>query len=290
MTDTIANTSLLPSRGILAVSGPDRFSYLQGLITQDIELLHNQAAIHAAFLTPQGKYLHDFMIVADGDRFLIDVDKTRIQDLLKRLIMYRLRSKVEIADLSGSYVVGAIWAGESPALPEGTIIYEDPRLAELGRRLILPAGQAPNFGAEALYDRHRLILGVPNGQHDFELEKSLALEGNLDALNGASFTKGCYVGQEMTTRTKHRGKVRRRLMPVTVQGPLPAADTPITTQAGKIVGAIRSGLDDHAMAVLKLEDIRIGEHYVAGDAKITPVRPHWMPAEWLVLDPEGTPT
>src|SRR5690606_2742996 len=103
----------------------------------------------------------------------------------------------------------------------------------------------------------RLGLGMPDGARDFEIDRSLILEGNLDSLNGVSFTKGCYVGQELTARTKHRGKVRRRLLPVAVEGALPAPDTPIHKD-GKEIGHLRSGRGHRAMALLRVEDIALG--------------------------------
>lgn len=282
----MTHAMLLSSRGLLAITGEDRKSFLQGVITQDMTALQPGRAIYGALLTPQGKYLHDFLIVEDGERLLVDCLRERLPDLLRRLTLYRLRSKAVFADLSDSHAVAA-----SPAAfdwPAGAVVYDDPRLPALGQRAILPRADLPRADLpdglldESAYDRHRLALGIP-APADFEIDKTLILEGNLDALNGVSFSKGCYVGQELTTRTKHRGKVRRRLLPVDVAGPLPAPGTPITRD-GKDIGSLRSGQGARAMASLRIEDLRPGETYACGDATVVPDWPHWLPKEELTSD------
>ncbi|MDA5193160.1 CAF17-like 4Fe-4S cluster assembly/insertion protein YgfZ [Govanella unica] len=272
---------LLASRTVFEITGEDRKNFLQGVITQDITSLTPGQAIYAALLTPQGKYLHDFLIIEDGERLLIDALAERLPDLLRRLTMYRLRSKAQLTPLSDSLAVAASF-GET-SWPASAVVYKDPRHPGLGERAILPRGDvATDLGDEATYDRERLRLGIP-APEDFEIDKTLILEGNLDALHGVSFTKGCYVGQELTTRTKHRGKVRRRLLPVKVSGPLPAPGTPITRD-GKAIGQIRSGQGNRAMASLRVEDLTPGASYAAGDAEITPSWPDWLPRAEITGD------
>ncbi len=208
----------LPERGVIEVGGEDRIDFLQGLISNDVTLAAPGQAVWAALLTPQGKYLADFFILADADRLLLDCERAQIPMLLQRLSRFRLRSKVALRvvdDLS----VYAAWDGA----PTGqAIAAPDPRLPAAGWR-VLSATPLPTTALQVDWDRHRLALGLPDGSRDLEAEKSVLLEAGFDELNGVSWTKGCYMGQELTARTKYRGLVKRRLVPVTVAGSLPAA-------------------------------------------------------------------
>lgn len=264
--------ALLDHRACLRLTGPDVRPFLQGLITQDIDLLDQAPAIYAAMLTPQGKYLFDFFLVRGGDSaILLETEAARLPQLMQRLTMYRLRAKVEIADISASRRVLAGWGG-SP-MPDGG--FADPRLPGLGWRLIAAAGTDTAADATADdYDRHRLALGVPDASRDIEIEKTLILEANIDALGGVSFKKGCYVGQELTARMKHRGNIRRRLLPVRAEGSLPPPGTALTAD-GRAVGELRSGQDGHAMALIRLEDLDKAPFRAEG-ARITPVIPDWL--------------
>jgi folate-binding protein YgfZ len=272
----------LPRRGVLEISGEDRLTFLQGLVTQDMNGLATGEARYAALLTPQGKYLFDFLVVADGERLLLDCEAGRAADLLRRLMMYKLRAKVTLTDKSADLCVAACWDGPPPN-PTSAVLYRDPRHPDLGHRLILSKADAPAGDATA-YDCHRLALGIPDSG-DFVVDKLLILEGNLDYLNGVSFTKGCYVGQEITARMKHRGKVRKRLLPVRVSGELPPPGTPVMA-GDKVAGELRSGRDDRAMAYLRLEDITVGAAYPCGDVLVTPERPPWLPESALRVEKE----
>jgi len=279
----------LPDRGVIAVSGEDRKSFLQGLITNEIGRLDPATPLYAALLTAQGKYLHDFFLVEDGDRILFDVEADRRADLLRRLTLYRLRARVTLDDLSEDMAVTAIWnVAAPPAFPEA-LVYADPRLPGLGFRVLAARATAPVPTTDAhAYDLHRLSLGVPDGARDLEVERTLILEGNLDALNGVSFEKGCYVGQELTARMKYRGKVRKRVLPVTVAGALPEPGTPITDGAREI-GTLRSGRGTRALALLRVEDITFGTPYACGEATVTPLRPDWLPGDVLPAAGDATP-
>ncbi len=265
--------ALLPSRGVLAVTGEDRVPFLQGLTSNDVAAVSADRAQFSTFLTPQGKFLHDFFVIAQGDTLLLDCEADRRDDLMRRLKMYRLRSKAELRDATGDYAVAVIIGKKAPALLglgeakrgaatgfAGGVAYIDPRLAGLGVRAVLPRTDADNALSEAgatagdadLYDRHRLALGVPEGKGDLIVEKSTLLESNYDALNAISWDKGCYLGQELTARMKYRGLVKKRLMPVSVHGPLPEAGTVITLD-GRDVGEMRSGNGDLAIALLRLD-------------------------------------
>lgn len=261
--------SVLPDRAVIAVAGADAVPFLQGLVSNDVALA-TRGPVWAALLTPQGKWLADFFIIGDGERLLLDGERAQAAFLAQHLSRYRLRAKVTIAEESGWDVVVA-W--ESPA-PEG-LGGRDPRLAEAGWRVLCPAGSVAGDTDAAAYDRHRLRLGLPDGSRDLESGRTVLLEAGFDELHGVSWTKGCYMGQELTARTRYRGLVKRRLVPVAVDGPLPEPGTPVLRDGGD-VGTIRSGRDGRALAILRLEAIRAGDPLACGSATLRPEIPHWM--------------
>ncbi len=289
----------LTHRGVLAVSGADARGFLQGLISNDINKVGPDRAIYAAFLTPQGKYLHDFFIAQIGDRLMIDCEGARLDDLVRRLGFFRLRAEVSLEDASERFTVLALLgdgAHDSESLRghEGRggpfadgVCFVDPRYAGMGARALLPrdggveALEAAAFtrGAAEDYERARLSYGLPDGSRDLKIEKSLLLENGFEELNGLDWDKGCYVGQELTARTRYRGLVRRRLLPVTVEGPLPESGTPIML-GESAAGEMRSGLDRMGLAMLRLETVekaeKEGTPLTAKGAKLTPHRPAWM--------------
>ena len=218
------HASLLPSRAVLRIGGADARKFLQGLVTNDIDKAQGGAAVHTGLLSPQGKILFDFFAVPDGDGFLIDVAEDKAAELMKRLGFYRLRAAVEIA-AAPSLAVAAAWGGP-PRLPEGAIAYADPRLPELGFRLLVPkATNAADLGCEPSgevdYHALRIRLGVPEGGRDYAFGDAFPHEALFDQLNGVDFAKGCYVGQEVVSRMEHRGTARKRIVPVA--GDAPAA-------------------------------------------------------------------
>jgi folate-binding protein YgfZ len=288
--------SLPDDRGIVAVSGDDRFSFLQGLVTNDVRSVGPERAVYAALLTPQGKYLHDFFVAAIGDTLYLDCEAARREDLRRRLSVYRLRAKVALADATADFAVAAVLGsgmasrfglsdGPSSAKPwEGGIVYVDPRLADLGIRAILPRATI----AEALdrlglaragardFDRLRLTLGIPDGSRDLPIEKAILIENGFDELHGIDWEKGCYMGQELTARTKYRGLVRKRLLPVSIDGPVPAAGSPIML-GDKVAGEMRSGAEGRGLALLRLESLdglQAGA-LTCGDSRLTPHKPAW---------------
>lgn len=288
-------------RGVITVAGQDRVAFLQGLVSNDVAQVAPGRAIHAAFLTPQGKYLEDFFIVDLGDRLAMDVtgDARRRAAFIKRLSLYRLRSKVSLADETDDWAVLALTGqGAAPAIGlagqpgeagpmDGGIAMVDPRLAAMGVRILAPAGKAEaiaeQLGAEladgAAYHAYRIGLGVPDGDQDMEQEKTTLLEANFDALNGISWSKGCYMGQELTARMRYRGLVKKRLMPVALSGdaPPPGADV---TRDGRTVGTLRSIQGGQAIALLRLDALEEadGAPLTAGPAELTPLRPAYDPA------------
>ncbi len=272
---TVAGQAIkLTGRGVISVSGPDAAGFLQGLITNDIRNAGPGRALYAALLTPQGKYLHDFFIIGNDGGFLLDCERQRRADLLRRLMMYKLRAKAEITDLSEKMTVWAVF-GTGDA--EG-IVFDDPRHPGLGRRVIVEKGVRPHRAVAPFktYETLRLALGIPDGSRDMAVEKTFILEANLDELSGIDFLKGCYVGQEMTARMKHRTTVKKRLLPVTLDGDAPPAGTPVLDESGKTAGDIRSGLNGRAIAYLKLEAL-VGRRPLSCDGlRLTPEIPDWL--------------
>ena len=276
--------TLLPHRSVIAVSGPDRVEFLQGLISNDTTKVTPDRAIWAALLTAQGRFLNDmFVVQGAGETLLLETERERAPALAKKLGLYKLRSKVTVEDRSAAMDVAVVFGPDAAkALPiEGTVAFVDPRLAELGIRVLAPAGTAPallsargiSVAALEAYETLRLRFGVPDGSRDLPVEKALLLESGFDELNGVDWQKGCYMGQELTARTKYRALVKKRLFPVRVDGKLPAPGTAIERD-GQEVGEIRSGLGDRALAMLRL-DARQGT-LIAGEARIVPQTPGWM--------------
>ncbi len=264
----------LPGRGVVEVTGEDRAAFLQGLVSNDVTRAAPGAAVWAALLTPQGKWLADFFLLSDGVRLLLDCPRDAAPGLVTALSRFRLRSKVALRDASAEFAAHAGWGGAP--LPEGAIAAPDPRLPEAGWRALAHA-QLPADADADDYDRHRLSLGLPDGAPDMEREKSVLLEGGFDELSGISWSKGCYMGQELTARTKYRGLVKRRLVPVAVRGgPPPARGTPVLDAKGAEVGQMRSGRDGRGMALLRLEALE-GTPLRCGEAAVlVPEIPAWM--------------
>ena len=286
--------TILENRAIISLSGEDTRSFLQGVISNDATKVGAERAIFAAFLTPQGKYLFDFFVVEMGDALLLDCEAARAGDFMRRLSMYKLRAKVDISDPSEDFTVAAVFgdgaheclglenvAGHAGVL-DGGAVYVDPRLPEAGARAILPADRARQILTDkrcreagfAEYDEFRIGLGLPDGSRDMIVDKTLLLEAGFDELNGVDWDKGCFLGQELTARTKYRGLVKRRLVPVKLEGPLPDAGTPIMCD-GREVGEMRSGVAGNGMALMRIEAVEGGAECQAGETRIVPVKPEW---------------
>ncbi|BDW97104.1 glycine cleavage system protein T [Thalassospira tepidiphila] len=291
--------ALLPDRAVIRVSGPDRVSFLQGLVSNNIETISAEKSGYGALLTPQGKFLFDFFVYhQDEDSLLIECERgengERAAELFKKLRMYKLRAKAELSDVTDSYDVIAVFGKDAlsalslDATPGATahmadgIKAVDPRLAEMGARVLLPKNaltEMAAIGAEEsdieTYHQMRVSLGIPNGSEELEIEKSILLENGFEELGGVDFKKGCYMGQELTARTKYRGLVRKRLLPIKIDGPAPDAGTPIMN-GDKEAGIIRSVHGDHGLAMIRLERVEGDAELSAGDAKITVSVPDWV--------------
>lgn len=207
----MAATTLL-DRALIRLSGDEVRPFLQGLVTNDVDLLAPGRPLWAGLLTPQGKALFDFILWADSEDVLIDCEREAAAELARRLTMYRLRRAIAIGP---EEALAVHWS------PDGTEGVPDPRLEALGRRWLAPAAES----ADSAWLSHRLALGVAEGRIELGSDRILWLETNAAELNGVSFTKGCYVGQENTARMHHRSKVNRRLFVVANDSPGPRAMT-----------------------------------------------------------------
>ena len=253
----------LPSRAVIAVSGPDARSFLNGLLSQEVETLASGELRFSGLLTPQGRLLYDLFVASLEDGLLLDVAAEHRDAILTRLTMYRLRAKVELA--ASPLGVFAAWpaAGGFP----------DPRLPALGSRLY--AEDQATTATEDDYETHRLALGVP-GPADWGTDKTYPIEADFDLLNGIDFKKGCFVGQETTSRMKRRGTIKNRMLPIVFGGPAPAFGTEVL--AGELrAGEVLSGRDGRAMALLRLDRIE-GADLTADGRAVTVDRPDWLPA------------
>lgn len=262
----------LTDRAVLEIKGPDAATFLQGLVTNDVAKVSPDASVWAALLSPQGKYLFDFLVFAhpEGDGFLLDTEAERLEALTKRLSIYRLRAQVTVAPRP-DLAVYAAWGEGAP--PEGAL--PDPRLPALGFRWI----SAPDLSATALaedYDAHRLALGVPDGSRDIAIDKMLWLETNATELNGVDFRKGCYVGQENTARMHHRSKVRKRLLPVRLSAPV-GEDLALQTAEGRNAGELRSHRGGIGLAFLRMEHVEANASLTLSGAPVEVVWPEWLP-------------
>jgi folate-binding protein YgfZ len=263
MAESITHTAL-PSRALIAVSGPDWRSFLHNLLTQDVETLTPGEARFGALLTPQGRLLYDLFVVGREDGAWLDVAAEHREALLQRLTLYRLRAKVEIA--ADDAPISAAF----PEHPADGVWVLDPRLPPLGWRGYGVAGVVP----EGAYEAHRLQLGVP-GPADWGTDKTYPIEADFDLLGGVDFHKGCFVGQETTSRMKRRGQIKSRMLPIVFDGAAPAAGSEILNGDLR-AGEVLSGVDGRAMALVRLD--RIDGALTVQGRTVRVERPDWMAA------------
>jgi tRNA-modifying protein YgfZ len=273
--------SLLEDRSIIAIKGVEARSFLQGLISNDMAACAPGKGIYAALLTPQGKILFEFFVTEHDDRFLLDCAAVRAPELAKRLTFYRLRAKIDIA-LARDLKVAGLWNGatQAPAIA-GVAAFSDPRLPALGVRLIGPPALLQSAIADARVADHRshaLKLGVPDSA-DVPPDTVFALDAGLEELGGVDFKKGCYVGQEVTARMKHRASARRRFLIAEIDGDLPAPGTKLEA-SGREVGTLATGTEGRALALVRLDRVSeadsAGEDITAMGQKVRLQRPSWL--------------
>lgn len=257
----------LADRALVRVSGPDARPFLHNLLTQDVESLAPGALRFGALLTPQGRLVHALFLLGEDDAVLLDVARPQREALVQRLTLYRLRAKVTVEPVDPP--VFAAWASEQAPGP-GWVA--DPRLPELGWRGY--GVETTATGSAQDYDVHRLALGVADPARDLLDDKTYPIEANFDLLNGIDFKKGCFVGQETTSRMKRRGQIKTRLCPIRFDGPSPPYGTEVLAGALR-AGEVRSGLDGVALALLRLDRAAAGG--LTADGR--PVRV--SPPDWL---------
>lgn len=268
----------IPQRGILELTGIDRGSFLQGLITNSVDKISTTTAIYSAFLTPQGRFFHDFFIIEHNGAWLIDCELDRAENLLNRFNLYKLRSRVNWRDASNEYKVYASWNENVPENSKDSVCFSDPRLLDLGHRIItrIPLNTDAHFDD---YDILRLSHGIPDGSRDMPVEKAIILECGLDELNAVDWRKGCYIGQELTARTNYRGLIRKRLLPVKIEGQAPAPFTSILLD-GKEVGEMRSSCKGFGLALFRLDKPSLSSILDAtlncNSAILKPTIPNWV--------------
>jgi tRNA-modifying protein YgfZ len=260
----------LAHRGVIRVAGADAATLLNGLVTNDVSRASTDQAVFAAMLTPQGKYLFDmFVLQPETDTFVLDV--SRAGEFAKRLSMYRLRSQVTIEDASSQ--MGVFFSVDAPAFGQSFL---DPRLAALGWRVIAPIADV-EAGEEDFAARHE--LGVPDASIDLLVEKDFIMEGLFDELHGLDHHKGCYVGQEMTSRMKRRTSVKNKLCRVRYSGTAPPFETPILADNWE-VGRMRSGSEGVGIAMIRFDRARKamaeGHALLADGVSLTLDPPDWL--------------
>ena len=262
--ESMTEGRIATDRAILRVTGPDARDFLQGLVTNDVRRL-DDGAVYAALLTPQGKYLFDFFLIPEGNAVVVDVKADRAAALAQRLGIYRLRAKVTVEPTGRSVVVGA---GE---MPSGAMV--DPRDPAIGWRAWPedPAAFLVGFSAldPAAWEARRIALGVPETGVELLPEDSYILEMGFERLNGVDFRKGCYVGQEVTARMKHKTELKKGLARVRVEGEPPPPGTAITA-GDRVAGTLYSTAEGRGLAYLRFD--RAEGELAAGVARITVLR------------------
>lgn len=259
--------SPLPQRGFISITGDDARSFLQGIITNDVEHVKKDHAVYACFLTPQGKYLADFFLYEQDGGLLLDVDKALLPDLLKRLTMYKLRSHVVLEDVSDKYTVTAAWH-ELDKPPHG---YVDPRGANFGFRVL----NADIEGEPGDYTEWQMQNGLADAV-DFERERTTMAESNVDLLNGISWTKGCYMGQELTARVHYRGLAKKRFLPIKLSVEKDIEPNTVITRDGKTIGMVRRAYKNHAIGVITLEYLEQGRQCEIDGLAAEIIVPDWF--------------
>lgn len=276
----MAFAAVLSDRGAIRVAGEDAPHFLHNLVTSSVEDLAPGTAAYAGLLTPQGKIIADFFALRTADGYLLDVPAARLEELKKRLTLYKLRAKVTVA--AEDLAVAAIWGGPGGTAPSA---FDDPRLPALGRRAFIPKNEASStLSAEGFevkseedFHAHRIALGIPEGGRDFAFEDAFPHEADMDQLGGVDFRKGCYIGQEVVSRTQHRATARTRIVPVNLTSP--ASPGTEIVAGDKTIGTLGSVRGTRALATIRIDRaddaLAAGQVFKAGDAAVTFDKPDW---------------
>lgn len=287
---------ILEDRGILYISGPDSKKFLQNLISNDIEKVNENKSCFASLLSPQGKFLFDFIVVKHKDGYLLDCEKRIIDQLYKKLVMYKLRSDVEILNLSNEFVVAA-FNHEKFLSIEGTKdelgyttkynedhVLLDPRNKKLGGRIVanleklymsLKKMKLKSSNIEEYY-KLSFELGIPQSNMDQLQEKLFGIECNFIELNAIDFKKGCYVGQENTSRIKNKDKLNKRLLPLQVKKGSINNNDPITSNNVEIGKVLIANKFSFALIKFKDKEFEYNKEFKCGEANIKILKPNWL--------------
>ncbi|SEP68586.1 hypothetical protein SAMN05216548_101256 [Faunimonas pinastri] len=261
----------LDDRAVILISGEDAHAFLQNILTQDMDDADQRGAAYGALLSPQGKILFDFVAHKHQRGYALDCRADVAEALAKRLGMYRLRAKVEIA-AAPDLAVFTAWDGDEAGRPA------DPRLEALGARWIAPVGSVEaNAGADD-YHEHRVALTIPEGGLDFEFGDTFPHDAAMDSLDGVAFDKGCYIGQEVVSRMRHRGTARRRIVSIHANWPLPEAGAEIVA-GERPLGRLGSSSEGKGIGLVRLDRLRdaleAGLPVRIGPEEVTVALPPW---------------
>jgi folate-binding protein YgfZ len=258
-----------PDRAIIAIAGDSALSWINNLVTCDASGLAAGAAAYGALLTPQGKILHELFILHAGERLLVDCVTDQRAALLQKLATYRLRAKLQI-ELDNDLEVGVVM--EKPETPHA---FADPRQAEMGWRCLVPAGSLINAPGSKAYDARRIALGLADGALDIGMENVFPHEANFDQFGGVSFSKGCYIGQEVVSRMQHRGTARSRMLPVRFAGTMASGSEILSGE--KVIGQVLSAVTGSGLALLRLDRLaEAKEPLMAGGVRVHVETPEWI--------------
>ncbi|MYZ48153.1 YgfZ/GcvT domain-containing protein [Propylenella binzhouense] len=267
----------LHDRAILSVSGPDAAAFLQNIVTADVAAVGPEAPGYGALLTPQGKILADFLLHRQSEGFAVDLRADQAAGIAKRLALYRLRARVEIGPPADDLSVFAAWDGAEAGRPP------DPRLAALGGRWVAPQASVFADAEQEAWHRHRIALAVPEGGLDFVFGDAFPHDAAMDSLNGVAFGKGCYIGQEVVSRMRHRGTARRRIVAVHGEGPLPEPGAEIVA-GERPLGRLGSSAGATGIGLVRLDRLRealdLGLPVRAGPEEVKLALPAWATYGW----------
>jgi len=258
---------LLENRCVISLSGDDRRSFLQGIITNNVNAITENNAIFSALLSPQGKFLYDFFLIEKDKVLYLETHRNFTEGLIKRLTLYRLRAKVDIQLMPHLQVAVS-------AHPQKDVFcsYQDPRHPALGYRII---GEKLNAAITDGYEKLRYSLGIPEGAIDLTENRSLLLEWHYDALHAIDFHKGCYVGQEVTARSKHRATLHKTMFQVKASAhSLPPKGTAITLKERE-VGQMAGSYGNQGLAVISVDAVKEKPNLQCGEVQIIASVAEW---------------
>lgn len=259
---------VLPGRALISVSGEDAETFLENLVTCKVTGLSVQDARFGALLTPQGKIMFDFFLIATADGYVLDTSATLADDFLKRLMLYRLRAKVDLDRMPETDI--AWFSGQTP---DGTeFVIDDPRHPQMAKRAY---GTFDRESGNGEYDHCRVHNGVPEGGRDFAYGDAYPHEVLMDQNAGVDFRKGCYVGQEVVSRMQHRGTAKKRIIQVSSTEPLPQTGTDIVAD-GKPAGTLGTVINQEGLALLRMDRVAKAESVLAGDVPLSVRVPDWV--------------